>query len=260
MGHVERNRLAWNEYSEEYQRTNAPQIRDQAFTGELAWGTWNIPESQLQVLGDVGGKEILEFGCGGAQWSMALTHHGARPIGVDLSDRQLTHARALMEESGARLPLVQASGERLPFKGESFDIVFADYGAFTFADPYRTVPEATRVLRPGGLLAFSILAPIYEIATPMDADHATDRLVYDYFGMHAFEDPDGMVEFNLPYGEWIRLFRENDLTILDLIETRPDEDAVSTYRDAEDLAWSRRWPSECIWRLRKEKRREKDLA
>lgn len=47
MGHVERNRGAWNAYSEEYQRVNAPQIRDQAFTGELAWGTWNIPESQL---------------------------------------------------------------------------------------------------------------------------------------------------------------------------------------------------------------------
>jgi hypothetical protein len=39
--------------------------------------------------------------------------------------------------------------------------------------------------------------------------------------------------------------------IEDLIEPRPPADAVSTYRDAEDLAWSRRWPAECIWRLRK---------
>ena len=251
MGHVERNRTAWNAYSEEYQRVNAPQIRDQAFTGELAWGTWNIPESQLQILGDVTGKAILEFGCGGAQWSMALARHGARPIGLDLSDKQLAHAQALMEESGARLPLVQGSGEQLPFKGESFDIVFADYGAFTFADPLRTVPEAARVLRRGGLLAFSILGPLYEITTPADSDHAGDRLVYDYFGMRSFQEPDGMVEFNLPYGEWIGLFVENGLTIERLIETRPAEDAVSTYRDAEDLAWSRRWPSECIWRLRK---------
>ena len=37
----------------------------------------------------------------------------------------------------------------------------------------------------------------------------------------------------------------------DLIEPRPGPDAASTYRDAEDLAWSRRWPSECIWRARK---------
>lgn len=182
---------------------------------------------------------------------MALARHGARPIGLDLSDKQLAHAQALMEESGTRLPLVQGSGEQLPLKDESFDIVFADYGAFTFADPLRTVPEAGRVLRGGGLLAFSILGPLYEITTPVDSDHAGDRLVYDYFGMRSFQEPDGMVEFNLPYGEWIRLFRRNGLTIEDLIETRPDEDAVSTYRDAEDLAWSRRWPAECIWRLRK---------
>jgi hypothetical protein len=38
----------------------------------------------------------------------------------------------------------------------------------------------------------------------------------------------------------------------DLIEPRPTEDAVSSYRDAEELAWSRRWPAEEIWRLRRE--------
>lgn len=251
MGHVERNRAVWNEFAEEYQRLNESQIREQAFTGDIAWGLWGLPESRLGVLGDVAEKDVLEFGCGGAQWSMALARRGARPVGLDLSDRQLAHARALMEEADVHLPLVQGSGEQLPFKGETFDVVFADYGAFTFADPFRTVPEAARVLRPGGLLAFTHIAPIYQIATPMDADHATDRLVYDYFGMHDFEGPDGMVEFNLPYGEWIRLFVQNELTVEDLIETRPGPGAVSTYRDAEDHAWSRRWPSECLWRLRK---------
>jgi hypothetical protein len=39
--------------------------------------------------------------------------------------------------------------------------------------------------------------------------------------------------------------------ILDLIEPRLAPDAVSTYRDDEERAWSRRWPSECIWRLRR---------
>lgn len=251
MRHVERNRAVWNAFSEEYQRLNESQIREQAFTGDIAWGVWGVPESRLGILGDVAGKDVLEFGCGGAQWSIALARRGARPVGIDLSESQLAHARALMEETGVFLPVVQASGEDLPFKGESFDVVFADYGAFTFADPYRTIPEAARVLRPGGLLAFSHIAPVYQLTTPMDADHATDRLVYDYFGMHAFEGPDGMVEFNLPYGEWIRLFLEHGLTIEGLIETRPDEDATSTYRDAEDLSWSRRWPSECIWRLRR---------
>ena len=84
--HVRVNRRLWNEDADDYQRRNAPQIRDQAFTGHLAWGTWNIPESELGVLGDVAGKDILEFGCGGAQWSTALHRNGARPFGFDLSD------------------------------------------------------------------------------------------------------------------------------------------------------------------------------
>jgi len=36
--HVRANRRLWNEDADDYQRRNAPQIRDQAFTGRLAWG------------------------------------------------------------------------------------------------------------------------------------------------------------------------------------------------------------------------------
>ena len=38
----------------------------------LAWGAWRRPESELQVLGDVTGRDVLELGCGAAQWSAAL--------------------------------------------------------------------------------------------------------------------------------------------------------------------------------------------
>ena len=100
--------------------------------------------------------------------------------------------------------------------------MFADYGAFLFADPYRAVPEAARILRPGGLLAFTHLSPIYDIAFPPDAEHASERLVNDYFGLYRLQDVDGTVEFNLPYGTWIRLFRDCGLVVEDLIEPRPD--------------------------------------
>ena len=101
------------------------------------------------------GKDVLEFGCGAAQWSIALAKRGARPVGLDLSDRQLEHARRLMAEAGVDFPLVHASAESVPLPDASFDIVFCDHGAMTFADPYRTVPEAARLLRPGGLFAFN---------------------------------------------------------------------------------------------------------
>ena len=246
--HEVHNRASWDAYSDEYQAKHGPQL---AASGGLAWGTSQIPESELRVLGEVAGKDILEFGCGAAQWSIALAQRGARPVGLDLSERQLAHARRLMAEAGVDFPLIHGSAEAVPLPDASFDIVFCDHGAMSFADPYRTVPEAARLLRPGGLFAFSHSSAFETVCWPVGADRVGERLANDYFGMHRIVDDDE-ISFQLPYGEWIRLFRANGFAIEDLIEPRPPADATSSYRDAEHLAWSRRWPSESIWRLRRD--------
>jgi ubiquinone/menaquinone biosynthesis C-methylase UbiE len=245
--HEARNRASWNADADAYQERHGTQLAD---SSGLAWGTYQIPETELRILGDVVGKDILELGCGAAQWSIALAKVGARPVGIDLSERQLEHARRLLAEVGVEFPLIHASAEKVPLPDASFDIVFCDHGAMTFADPYRTVPEASRLLRAGGLFAFSHHTPIETIVWPMDSDHVGDRLVNDYFGMHRLDDADDTI-FQLPYGEWIRLFRQSGFVVEDLVEPRPAEDATSSYRNAEERAWARRWPAEEIWRLRK---------
>jgi SAM-dependent methyltransferase len=245
--HAAANQVNWDGESASYETRTHEQL---SLEGGLVWGVWHVPERELNVLGDVSGKDVLELGCGAARWSIALAGLGARPVGLDLSERQLELALANQEATGVSFPLVQASAESVPLPDASFDVVFCDHGAMTFADPYLTVPEVARLLRPGGLFAFNGSSPIVELATPVEAESASERLVNDYFGMHRFEDQ-GWVWFQLPYGEWIRLFRENGFEILDLIEVRPPADVVSAYRDAGDLAWARRWPAESIWRLRK---------
>ena len=81
-------------------------------------------------------------------------------------------------------------------------------------------------------------------------DRLTDHLINDYFGLRRLEWEDE-VNFQLPYGEWIRLFRRTGFVVEDLIETQPANDATSTYRDAAEKEWARRWPMENIWRVRK---------
>jgi SAM-dependent methyltransferase len=239
--HARRNRAHWDEDAADYQDRNAEHI-----AGGEAWGVWQIPEAELNVLGDVSGKDVLENGCGAAQWGRALARRGARVTGLDLSERQLAFAR----QAGADFPLVQGSAESLPFPDASFDVVFADHGAFTFADPYRTIPEAARVLRPGGLLAFSHSTPIDALCWELAGDAMTARLQRPYFGLHR-EDWTEYVTFNLPYGAWIDLFRAHGLVVEDLVELRPAADATSTYRDDDDRAWARRWPMDEIWKLRR---------
>ena len=246
-----RNQRLWNELSAAYQTKHGPQLRA---SGGSAWGAWQLPESELQVLGDVSGRDVLELGCGAAQWSIALHALGARMTGLDLSERQLEHARELMAQAGAEFPLVHSSAEATPFADASFDIVFSDHGAMTFADPQRTVPEAARVLRDGGLLAFCMHTPILDIAWAPGAERPGEQLVRDYWDLHALEEPDEPVAYQLPYGSWIRLFAQNGFVVEDLIELRPPADARSSYRDEGSRAWARQWPMEHIWRVRRSPR------
>jgi SAM-dependent methyltransferase len=213
---------------------------------------WQLPESELRIVGDVSGKDVLELGCGAAHWSILLAQEGARAVGLDNSGRQLEHARELMAAAGVDFPLVHSSAEDVPLPDASFDVVFCDHGGMTFGDPYRTVPEAARLLRPGGLLAFSHSTPLALVCWSAKTDTIERRLIGDYFGMHRFDElEDESVEFNLPYGEWIRLFRANGFRVEALLEIRPPEGAESTYRTAEETEWAHSWPMEEIWKCRK---------
>jgi SAM-dependent methyltransferase len=244
-----RNQRAWDDDSDSYQREHGRMLRGER---ALAWGIWRIPERELRVLGNVRGKRVLELGCGAAQWSLALAARRAQPVGLDNSFKQLLHAQASIKSSRRRLPLVQADAEFLPFKEDSFDVVFCDYGAMSFADPALTVPEVARVLRHGGVLAFSTTTPFLNACWPDGSDNVTRTLHNPYFGMRRAEwSADETVDFQLPYGEWIRLFRSNGLVVEDLLEIRPPSGARTTF-PGRPLSWARRWPAEMIWKVRKD--------
>ncbi len=241
------NRERWDAYADEYQGLH----RETLGRPEPRWGMWQIPEAELQILGDVAGKDVLEYGCGAAQWSILLAGLGARPVGMDNSARQLEHARQLLAEAGVDFPLVHASAGEAPFDDASFDVVFCDHGAMTFADPYATVPEAARLLRPGGLFAFSHTTPLSQLCWREDEEVIDPELHRSYFDLHRIAWQDEPIEFSLPQGDWIRLFGLNGLVVERLHEVQPPEGVESTYRSAEETEWARRWPMEQIWKVRK---------
>jgi SAM-dependent methyltransferase len=241
------NRAFWDDDADDYQAAHHADISD------AAWGAYRIPESELQVLGDLSGLRVLELGCGGAQASLALLGDADRSVGLDLSIGQLRHATDHVRAAGRHMGLVCGSASATPFRAESFDVVFCDHGAMSFCDPAVTVPEAARLLRPNGLLAFSISSLLHNACFPPDDPDATitTTLHSAMFGARAFDWGDGTIDFQMLHSAWIGLFGRCGFVVEELLEPRPPKGARTGYEGFADPEWARRWPAEEIWKVRK---------
>ena len=247
--HVLRNRAEWDR-----------RAADDAALGlhawaeaEPSWGVWSVPEEQAGVLPPaLDGADILEAGCGTGYVSAWLARRGARPVGLDNSAAQLATAARLQDRFGLRFPLIHASAEQVPCADATFDLVISEYGASNWCDPYAWIPEAARVLRPGGQLIFLVNSVQLILTLPEEEDlPATQSLQRPFFGMHRFQwlGTDS-VEFHIGHGDMIRLLRRCGFEVEDLIELQPLPDATTQYPLA-SLEWARQWPCEEVWKARK---------
>lgn len=242
---------AWTRANADYTdaRAEAAWAKD-----EVDWGIWHVPESELHALPDVTGKDVVELGCGTGYVGAWLKKLGAaRVVGVDPTPAQLQTARRCNERFGLGLEFVEAFAEDVPLPDAAFDLAVSEYGASIWADPGRWIPEAARLLRPGGELVFLRNSTLAILCSPDEDLPTTETLQRPQFGMYRFQWPGEGVEYHLPHGEWIRLLRANDFEILDLIEIPAPADAETHERyDYVTAEWGRKWPAEEIWVARKE--------
>ena len=244
--YVERNIEAWTRNNAEYTDRAA---RDAWAREDLLWGVFAWPESQLRTLPEVSGMDVCELGCGTAYVSAWLSRRGARPVGVDVTPAQLETARRCQEESGIVFPLVEASAEDVPLESESFDLAISEYGASIWCDPYRWLPEAYRLLRPGGRLWFLRNSTLSILCAPEDESPPGDVLLRPQRGLGRMEWPGEIgVEWQLPHGDLFRLLRRTGFDVVDLVELYAPDDATDhEYYVTFSAGWSRKWPVEEIW-------------
>jgi SAM-dependent methyltransferase len=247
--HVARNRAYWDARAEGWVQSG----REDWEAEEPRWGNFRVPESQLGVLPEeLDGMDVIELGCGTGYISAWLARRGARPVGIDNSEAQLATARRFQQEFGIEYPLLHGNAEEVPYPDASFDLAISEYGASIWADPYRWIPEASRLLRPGGELIFLVNSVLAILCGHDDETIPTaEQLLRPQFGMHRVEwEGDPSVEFHLPPGKMIALLRDSNFEVEQLIEVQPPEGA-KTRQALMPLEWARRWPSEEVWRVRK---------
>lgn len=244
-GHVTSNRQVWDD--------DAPEWVDRgrrSWVGDPHWGEMAIPDAAVDALPDVAGKQVIELGCGTGYVSAWCLRAGADGVvGVDNSREQLRGAQLLQGEFDLAFPLVWSDAERLPIADDSFDVAVSEYGAALWCDPHRWIPEAARVLRPGGRLMFLAWSTLMSMVAPdFDQERTGTGLLRAQRGLHrvVFPDTEG-VEFALSHGEWIELLTANGFRIDRLIELyAPAEGGPDRY-SYYDASWARRWPPEEIW-------------
>jgi SAM-dependent methyltransferase len=247
--YVARNREGWTKANAEYTDGRA---RESWEKDEINWGCYGVLDSELNVLDDVAGKDVIELGCGTGYFGAWLAKRGARVTGVDVTPAQLATARRCSEELGIPMELIEANAEDVPLPDASFDLALSEYGASIWCDPYKWIPEAARLLRPGGELVFLCNSTLSIVCSP-DVGKVGARLERPQFGMHRFEWPDDDgVDFHIQHSDWIRLLREHGFEILGLWELQAPEGAEDhVYYDVVPVEWARKWPAEEIWKARK---------
>jgi malonyl-CoA O-methyltransferase len=110
------------------------------------------------LIGEVGGLEVLDLGCGTGRHSLWLAARGAKVTAVDFSEGMLAEARS-KPGSGAVRFVVHDLHEPLPFPPASFDRVVCGLVLEHLDNLGGFFGEARRVLRPGGLAFLSAMHP-----------------------------------------------------------------------------------------------------
>ena len=249
--YVKANRAHWTKNNAAYTDGSAEDAWNER---QISWGLWSTPESEVNVLPDFRGKDIVELGCGTAYVSAWLKRSGARRVvGVDITPAQLDTARRLDRKYGLGLELVEANAEATGLPDASFDLAISEYGASIWCDPYKWIPEAARLLRPDGELVFLRNSTLSMLCTP-DTGTVQERLVRPQLGMNRMDWLDtSETEFQLGHGDLFRLLRKSGFEILDLVEIFASADSKNHpfYGEYMSVDWARKWPSEEMWRARK---------
>lgn len=250
--HVAENRRHWNDMAGQWVESG-----ERNWANAASWGMWGVADEVMPLLpDDMTGMDAVELGCGTGYVSSWMVRRGARVTAVDISAGQLATAGRLAAEHDIEIDFIHGSAESVPRPDSSFDFAISEYGAVLWCDPSEWIPEAYRLLRPGGRLVTLSTSSLAATCMPVDGSMPVTRsLERPTFGMSRFDwrdaqDDPGGIEFVLPVSGWFAAFKNAGFEVEDFIEVQAPVtgDEVRFFASAD---WAHDHPSEQVWKLRK---------
>ena len=100
--------------------------------------------------------KVLDFGCGAGNLATCLYVHGYQVTACDIAEKMIAEARQTFVATSIEWVNLPTDWRRLPFADNAFDGVIASSVFEYLEDLDLAFGELARVLRPGGVLVFSV--------------------------------------------------------------------------------------------------------
>lgn len=215
------NKSSWNAMSDSWSGTILP-----------TWGCSCPAEDELCLLPDLSHKKILEIGCGSGHSLKWCGRKGAAELwGLDISERQLEHAAALLRESGYAPKLFVSPMEHNPGLPQAyFDVVYSVYAIGWTTDLQTTFDLISSYLKTNGIFIFSWDHPFMHCVDEVDGKLFFSGSYYEIESFTFQKNGNPLTLYNRRVSDYINALSKAGFTVEQVIE---ETDKETLNRDEE---------------------------
>ena len=174
--YIEINRQSWNNRTEIHLNSEFYDLEN------FLKGKSSLNEIELNLLGDIKGKNILHLQCHFGKDTISLARLEANVTGIDLSDKAIESAKQIAQDTNTNARFICCELYDLPnHLDEQFDIVFTSYGTIGWLpDLDKWAKIISRFLKPNGKFVFVEFHPVVWMF-----DDNFKKIKYRYFNSGA---------------------------------------------------------------------------